>query len=89
MSQSPPISLIQPPSYLCSAEHEAVHLNWDTYSKRVKKICTKYDIAGYMEEDLCELKKYEIILICDDSSSMKTLTDTYNEYGKKTEDGMN
>ena len=53
--------------------------------ENLSNICIKYEIAGYMEEDMFGITGYGVILICDDSSSMNAPT----EYGTRWDELKN
>ncbi len=60
----------QPPAYDSNQKFSEI--------KNVDDICNKYEISDYIKEDLKMASSHEIILICDDSGSMRTPSD----YGK-------
>lgn len=57
-------------------------------SKKLKEFYTKYEISPYIQEDIDEVRKYDIFIIIDDSSSMKEpskyLSLSTNTFVKKT-----
>lgn len=51
-------------------------------AKRIKKALDGYEIPEQMLEDIHALQNYDIIALCDDSSSMQTLTDSRDNHGQ-------
>lgn len=78
MYKSQTIDVIQ------SMPYEPLHHD-DIYSEphNIKNICAHYEISPWIEEDLSDLKNYDIHLIVDDSTSMQKLTYTCDSTGKR------
>ncbi|VBB17580.1 hypothetical protein YASMINEVIRUS_43 [Yasminevirus sp. GU-2018] len=60
----------------------------DKEDAKLQDFFVRNEISPYFQEDVCELAKYDIVLVCDDSSSMKEMSEYLspktNEIVKKT-----
>lgn len=64
------------------------HVSQELNSKKLKDFFTKYEISPYIQEDIDEVRKYDIFMIIDDSGSMKEpssyLSFLTNDFIRKT-----